>query len=690
MKIIYNNKTLEYEITDNGKTLVSSGDALFGKKECEYKFLKEYLHLDEESIRAYDFYSVSYDNLDNIKGVDLFNHNEEHIRHIDTDEIESIVHDGSSFDSLLITEENIEKHYSSMQDEDLEKYSSIIDKKLRVERNPIIKNSLMNDLGYNGIRTKDETSKMLRSYISNDYNSEGTGIIRTAIFGVKDNLQPIDQFVSDIKDSASYKSYKKSLDSNRKLDNMVDTYSLMNNKDLQKYAVILDSMFTERQVKIMSELAPANEEDYLIEKTIKGSEVPQYSGEIKLHDLTVGQEIYGVQDNLQPFDDYLRQIKSSKNYQYFLEDNNVLGEKLSIQHINSISLTEPDEEVIKSLQSSIDSLEKELTYYPNDRAIMEQLANTLDELENEKNSQSFLIAYSSEYSETPSYDTFSKEEIQELFKDMSIEEFKYNIVPYLEGEELKKMIDTVYPSKNNNIAIQDGLEAIIVDDEDIIINTDEIREYLLSEYHKAGVKNLQIDAVMGAIKDSIQEAIKEKNYSEEIRISKNIGISVGLDNGKVHLGIDREELLASKTFENVITAPSIEHNNEFANTDIITVQEKNDTSMLDLKNAKNDILASVDNNLSNSVELKSSEALKTYILNSNSHNISDLLTTIEDNFGDEYKETFLESFNNYTDDPLDSYYQSSVLVSIFSDDLNNLADELGENEEKDNHASLKV
>ncbi len=135
--------------------------------------------------------------------------------------------------------------------------------------------------------------------------------------------------------------------------------------------------------------------------------------------------------------------------------------QLKIQDINSIVIIQPDEDVITSMESSIANLEKELTYYPNDRAIMEQLDNTLDELQDEKNSQSFLIAYSSEYSETPSYDTFSQEAIQELFKDMPIEDFKHNIVPYLKSEELKEMLDAIYPLRNENIAIQDELKTSV-------------------------------------------------------------------------------------------------------------------------------------------------------------------------------------------------------------------------------------
>ncbi len=91
MKIKYNDTTLEYEIINNGESEFSSSDALFGQKECEYYFLKEYLHLEEKFIRAYDFYFVAYDSDDEIISVDLFNSDDKHLRHIDKHEIDSIL-----------------------------------------------------------------------------------------------------------------------------------------------------------------------------------------------------------------------------------------------------------------------------------------------------------------------------------------------------------------------------------------------------------------------------------------------------------------------------------------------------------------------------------------------------------------------------------------------------------------------
>ncbi len=391
MKIKYNNKTLDYDLINNGNTIFSSTDNAFGGEECGYRFLKDYLHIDDEKIKhGYDRFFVSLDNFDNIISADLFNEEGELTRHIDKETI----------DAILLGENK--------------KISSIV---------------------FDG-KNSNEVISFLSDNKKQAYQEED-GRLRAFVDGK------------------------------------------------------METIFKDDKISINNNEIAIDKPDYVTEN------------------------------------------------------------KLRIQDINSIDLIQPDKEVIKSMESSIANLEKELTYYPNDRAIMEQLANTLDEFENEKNSQSFLITYSSEHSETPSYDTFSKEEIQELFKDMPIEEFKYNIVPYLEGEELEKMTDVVYPSRNENITIQGELETSTVNSENIVVDTDKIKEYLLSEYHKAGIENLQIDAVMGAIKDSIQQGVEENRYNQEIKVSKNIGISVGLNNGKVHLGIDREELLASKTFDGV-------------------------------------------------------------------------------------------------------------------------------------------
>jgi len=91
MKIKYNDTTLEYEIISNGEIKFSSSDSLFGQKECEYYFLKEYLHLEEKFIRAYGLYSVIYNSDYEIISVDLFNSDDKHLRHIDKNEIDSIL-----------------------------------------------------------------------------------------------------------------------------------------------------------------------------------------------------------------------------------------------------------------------------------------------------------------------------------------------------------------------------------------------------------------------------------------------------------------------------------------------------------------------------------------------------------------------------------------------------------------------
>ncbi|WP_457747589.1 hypothetical protein, partial [Sulfurimonas sp.] len=122
-----------------------------------------------------------------------------------------------------------------------------------------------------------------------------------------------------------------------------------------------------------------------------------------------------------------------------------------------------------------------------------------------------------------------------------------------------------------------------VDNNEVAINTDAIKEYLLSEYHKAGVKNLQIDAVIGTIETSIKEAVDSKVYDEEIRISKNISIDC-LDDGRASVYIDIPELTCSKSFENVFFTSSLDIDNSFPETDVLTISEKETLSIEDLNN----------------------------------------------------------------------------------------------------------
>ncbi len=59
------------------------------------------------------------------------------------------------------------------------------------------------------------------------------------------------------------------------------------------------------------------------------------------------------------------------------------------------------------------------------------------------NDDEFLIKYSSSYSETPEADTLSKKEIREVYKGFNEEEFRFNVIPYLEGEEEDIMVEDV-------------------------------------------------------------------------------------------------------------------------------------------------------------------------------------------------------------------------------------------------------
>jgi hypothetical protein len=449
MQIKFNNTTCDYDVIDNGNVLFSSGDSYFNKKESEYYFLKEHLHLNNELIHSYDNYSVSYDNFDEVTSVDLFDSNGKHIRRIDSSEIESIL---NSVDSLnMETFKNNKKELF-----------------LRIDS---IKNGTPSHYDY----LNDTTVSDLEERIKNiDFALAG---------GV----------VFDGKNGREIISFLKSVN--------VQSYQEDNGRLRALIGGKMETIFKDDKVS-----------------------VKEGSPSIVKPELYSGSSEIGLSD------------------------------------IRGITLQEKED-----------------------------------------GDYEFLVSYSFQYSETPEYDTFNKTVIQKMFKDMSQDEFRFNIVPYLDGKELENMLDAVYPSRNDNISLSDALCTVITSE---------------------GATNT-IDS-------------------------------------------------------------------SFPETDVISISEIETLSIEELKEIRDGITAEKELSKQKPVVLNNTDALVSYILNSDSHNVSDLLDAIENNFGTEHKDSFLESFQKYTDDPLDSYYNSSVLLSVFSDDISNLSEELGENEEQNNLYSLGV
>jgi len=622
MQIKYNNATSEYDVINNGNVLFSSDDSLFGKKECEYYFLKEQLNLDEELVRSYGRYEVSYDNSDEIVGVDLFDSDGNHTKHISKDEINSVLN------NEIV--QQIQTNFSTfIHDAEMDReISSIIEKKLK----PLLKDGSTAEWSIDSVDGDARDKKYSNLSV---FDADGFGSIYVYNFYSHKHNSINKAWESEVFVNPSHLK-----------NNLISIIETIGEKDMLSD----DLKFN------LNELENSLNNNSIIFNGKNGREVISF---LKDNDIQFYQEDSGK----------LRALINKKMTTIFKDDKICIDYKGDGRGFAQ-SIVKPE-------------------LYGGSNGITLSDIRDITFQEKEDGDYEFLVSYSSQYSETPEYDTFNKETIQEMFKNIPQEEFSFNVVPYLEGKELEKMLNAVYPSRTDNISLNDGLSAIVVDNNEVSVNTDAIKEFLLSEYHKAGVKNLQIDAIVGAIETSIKEAIDSKTYDEELRISKNISIDC-FDDGKVSLHIDRQELTSTKDFENVFSISSFNMDNSFPETDVVTISEKDTVSIEDLKNIKNSIATERELSNQNPVVLKSTDALKSYILDSNSHNIADLLDIIENNFGTEQKDSFLESFQKYTDDPLDSYYNSSVLLSVFSDDISNLSEELGENEEQDNLYSPEV
>jgi len=97
---------------------------------------------------------------------------------------------------LIITKDNIHLYYEFMSDEDLEKYQDIISNLLLERQHLIIYKN-------NEMKIVKEDCKYCESKFINSY------CIYNCLFGVKDTLKPIDDYIEEIKASNEYKEYIK-------------------------------------------------------------------------------------------------------------------------------------------------------------------------------------------------------------------------------------------------------------------------------------------------------------------------------------------------------------------------------------------------------------------------------------------------------------------------------------------------
>ncbi len=111
----------------------------------------------------------------------------------------------------------------------------------------------------------------------------------------------------------------------------------------------------------------------------------------------------------------------------------------------------------------------------------------------------YLISYSSEYSETPEHDTITLAEARKIFSGFTEEAFRYDVIPYLEGEEADDLV--------NSLALDSH---IISGGKDQEITTGNLAEHYstMSDNDKCE----HIDLIRGLMRkreDEVGDAIKE-------------------------------------------------------------------------------------------------------------------------------------------------------------------------------------
>jgi len=125
----------------------------------------------------------------------LYNEYLEYDKHVGMFETMFSISDALSNNLISITKDNIHLYYEFMSDDDKSKYSVILSQ-LFYSRQGMAINIFNVKNAYN--------NKNVLNIVWNYHNKNVCGY---SIFGIKDTLKPIDEYISDIKESSEYKEY---------------------------------------------------------------------------------------------------------------------------------------------------------------------------------------------------------------------------------------------------------------------------------------------------------------------------------------------------------------------------------------------------------------------------------------------------------------------------------------------------
>lgn len=230
------------KIENYGKKLIISYSYFDKKKEMETTIDDKYRNILKKTIENY-----SSEPIDKILGIKLDN---------------KVIYSHSIKD-IEINKNNIHLYYEFMNKEELETHSSLL--------NDILLNRFHNVR--NTIRVEDKKFEPLKDY-DIDLAEKSNNYIYASIFGVKDNLQPIEKYIDEIKNSDGYKNYvgENTLSSKDVLiESKVNLFSIIEENPIEKQAQInnynrqlISNLINQiKQIKNLNKEYEEKEHDYL-------------------------------------------------------------------------------------------------------------------------------------------------------------------------------------------------------------------------------------------------------------------------------------------------------------------------------------------------------------------------------------------------------------------------------------------
>lgn len=113
------------------------------------------------------------------------------------------------FDDVEINRDNIRLYYEFMSDEDLVENKEIVNAVYTIGKYHFLVKSVFDWEDKKKNILSEEQKEIASQFISYDGVSEGNSYFQTKqfVFGVKDTLKPIDEYIEDVKNSDGYKEY---------------------------------------------------------------------------------------------------------------------------------------------------------------------------------------------------------------------------------------------------------------------------------------------------------------------------------------------------------------------------------------------------------------------------------------------------------------------------------------------------